>query len=459
MKIIVIDDDPTGSQTVKDCLLLLKWDSETLMKGLRSESNLFFILANTRALSQEHAKSRLNQICKTLISVIKNSFLKIEDFIFVSRGDSTLRGHNFLEPDVINELLGPFDATFHIPAFIEANRLTINGEHFVNKIPAHKTIFSEDAIFGYKTNNIKNLLYQKSNSKINLDQIQNLTILDLKQLKINKNNRTYQKIKNLKDNVHVIVDITNYSELNKFSELVRELQKEKQFLFRTSASFISSLCNSKKSNKLNSYYSTLRRKSNLNQFMNGLIVVGSIVDLTTKQLNNILNIHECKGIKLDVQNIYELFYLKNNQNQINFLKQTILKNVRDNLQKSYIPVIYTSRQLVSIKDKNQLVLFNNYLSSFIADLVLELQEEIGYLISKGGLTSNIILSKSFNVDCVYLEGQLSPGISVVTLKLEKSQERLPIVTFPGNIGQDDTLKNVLEIIENKKFLNFKNLKL
>jgi len=56
MKFVVIDDDPTGSQTVHDCLLLLKWDCSTLAKGFESRSNLFFILANTRSLSENDAK-------------------------------------------------------------------------------------------------------------------------------------------------------------------------------------------------------------------------------------------------------------------------------------------------------------------------------------------------------------------------------------------------------------------
>ena len=39
MKFVVIDDDPTGSQTVHDCLLLLKWDYSTLVEGFESKSN------------------------------------------------------------------------------------------------------------------------------------------------------------------------------------------------------------------------------------------------------------------------------------------------------------------------------------------------------------------------------------------------------------------------------------
>ena len=179
MKFVVIDDDPTGSQTVNDCLLLLKWDYLTLVKGFESESNLFFILANTRSLSENDAKLRIEEICNNLKEVIAYESFKKEEIIFVSRGDSTLRGHNFLEPIALNSCLGPFDATFHIPAFIEGKRLTINGSHFVDKTPINQTIFARDKIFGYETSNVKNLLFQKSKSQINLDDIQNLLLSDI----------------------------------------------------------------------------------------------------------------------------------------------------------------------------------------------------------------------------------------------------------------------------------------
>ena len=93
-----------------------------------------------------------------------NNFLFAqEDFIVISRGDSTLRGHNFIEPFIINQLLGPFDATFYIPAFIEGNRITVNGNHFVDNIPVHKTIFAKDKVFAFTSSNVKEIIYEKSN--------------------------------------------------------------------------------------------------------------------------------------------------------------------------------------------------------------------------------------------------------------------------------------------------------
>ena len=58
MKIVVLDDDPTGSQTVHGCLLLLRWDVDVLRHGLRHPSPLLFVLANTRALAPDQAASR-----------------------------------------------------------------------------------------------------------------------------------------------------------------------------------------------------------------------------------------------------------------------------------------------------------------------------------------------------------------------------------------------------------------
>ena len=54
-KIIVLDDDPTGSQTVHSCLLLTQWDVATLKAAQADAAPLFFILTNTRGMDAERA--------------------------------------------------------------------------------------------------------------------------------------------------------------------------------------------------------------------------------------------------------------------------------------------------------------------------------------------------------------------------------------------------------------------
>ena len=447
MKVIVIDDDPTGSQTVNNCLLLLKWDYSTLIKGFQSKSNLFFILANTRSLSENDAKLRLVEICNALKKVISKESYK-EEFIFVSRGDSTLRGHNFLEPKIMNDCLGPFDATFHIPAFIEGKRMTIDGDHFVDNVPVSQTIFAKDKIFGYKTSNVKQLLFQKCKYQIKFNDIQNLKISELKVLESKEKNIVFNKIRNLKENSHVIVDIENYSQLEKFSLSIKKLSKQKKFLFRTAASFISSISAVKDNPKEPFFYSIIRRKNREKKFLPGFLVIGSYVELTTMQLKEFLEISDCIPIELDVFEFLRISKLKSNQDQLVFFKNKLLAQIRSILKQENTPVLFTSRKEVSLAKNDEQVNFYNSLAHFISELVSDLKNEIGYLVSKGGITSNVILSNGFNANYVYLQGQIITGVSLVTFKLE-NDENLPIVTFPGNIGNQDSLVKVWRILENK----------
>ena len=93
MTIVVIDDDPTGSQTVHSCPLLLRWDVDSLRRGLRHRSPLLFVLANTRALSADAAAERNREIVDALQQALEAEAIPESDLLLVSRGDSTLRGH------------------------------------------------------------------------------------------------------------------------------------------------------------------------------------------------------------------------------------------------------------------------------------------------------------------------------------------------------------------------------
>tara|TARA_B100001287_G_scaffold21298_1_gene15657 strand:- start:135 stop:917 length:783 start_codon:yes stop_codon:yes gene_type:complete len=258
-------------------------------------------------------------------------------------------------------------------------------------------------------------------------------------------------IEKLKDNKKVIVDIINYSQLDKFSNIIKSLLNKKRFLFRSSASFISSLSNIKYTQKDYIYFSQLRRKNNIDQIMKGLIVIGSYVELTTLQLNKVLEISLCEPIEINVLKLYELFKLEDNLDQLNSFKQLLLNSVRNILGQESIPVLFTSRDIVSPIDNNDLIRFQDFLSAFLAEIVSAIKYEIGYLISKGGITTHTIISKGLKADSVYLEGQILPGVSLVTFNLLEQKGKLPIVTFPGNIGNNMSLVKALEILENKNF--------
>ncbi|MGA1623017.1 MAG: four-carbon acid sugar kinase family protein, partial [Synechocystis sp.] len=163
-KIIVIDDDPTGSQTVHSCLLLTQWDQATLRRGLQDSVPIFFILSNTRALSPDQAAQVTRDICQNLKQAIAAE--QIEHYLVVSRSDSTLRGHYPLETDVINQEMGPFDAHFLVPAFFEGGRITRDSIHYLivdgQPVPVAETEFAKDSVFGYHHSYLPDYVAEKT---------------------------------------------------------------------------------------------------------------------------------------------------------------------------------------------------------------------------------------------------------------------------------------------------------
>ena len=92
-KIIVLDDDPTGSQTVHSCLLLTRWDVTTLREAILDESPLFFVLTNTRGMAAKPAADITRDVCHNLKQALAGLKKNGRDInpILVSRSDSTLQ--------------------------------------------------------------------------------------------------------------------------------------------------------------------------------------------------------------------------------------------------------------------------------------------------------------------------------------------------------------------------------
>ncbi|MEY3767165.1 MAG: hypothetical protein RLZZ11_232, partial [Cyanobacteriota bacterium] len=180
-KVIVLDDDPTGSQTVHSAPLLLRWDAESLRRGLQHPSPVLFVLANTRALEPEVARQRIQEICRTLRPLLEEAQAagELDRWLIVSRGDSTLRGHFPVEVDAIAAELGPFDATLLAPAFLPGGRTTRGGVHYLHGEPVHGTAFARDRLFGFSTSDLAAWVEEKTAGRINAVAVERIGLAEL----------------------------------------------------------------------------------------------------------------------------------------------------------------------------------------------------------------------------------------------------------------------------------------
>lgn len=433
LRIIVLDDDPTGSQTVHSCLLLLKWDVETLRSALRDQVPIFFVLTNTRALSPSQAANVTQEVCRNLKIALAAE--NINNFLIISRSDSTLRGHYPLETDVITQELGDFDAHFLTPAFFEGGRVTVNSTHYLlqddKKIPVSETEFARDSMFSFSHSYLPNYVAEKTQGKIAASEVITIQLEDL------KSENLTDKLLKLKNNACVVVDGETQEDFDRFAiALLQATSQGKRFLFRSAASLITSLAKLGKqpipASEM-SHYKTQQKP--------GVILVGSHVGKTTRQLKELLTQPAIAGIELDV------LRLRDNPEAREIMFPEILNQVLTVWQQGKTPVIFTSREEVTFDDLQERIDFGEAISNLLMELVGSLPSDIGFLISKGGITSNNLLSKGLKLTTVRLLGQILPGCCVVRTAIDHPQfPHLPVVLFPGNVGDDQSLVTAWKII-------------
>ena len=428
-KIIVLDDDPTGSQTVHSCLLLTRWDVETLRIGLADASPIMFVLTNTRSLTPEDAAKVTREVCRNLKPAIEAE--GIHEFMIVSRSDSTLRGHYPIETDAIAEELGNFDAHFLVPAFFEGGRFTKSSVHYlvVNGVPTpvHETEFAKDSVFGYKYSYLPDYVEEKTKGKIASTQVQRFLLGDIRA-------GSRQRLAKMHDNQCVVVDAENQADLNQFAaDILAIAATGKRFLFRSAASLLTALAKLPPQPIAAEDMSKYMRSPKA-----GVAIVGSHVKKTTEQLENLLKAPNTVPVEIDVTRL-----LSDTSSQSDILCQEALVQVQQAHIAGKTAVVFTSRQELEFADIATRLAFGQSVSALLMAIVQGLPTDIGFLISKGGITSNDVLSTGLNLPTARLLGQILAGCSVV--KTPENHPRfpdLPVVLFPGNVGDADALATV-----------------
>jgi len=437
-KLIVIDDDPTGSQTVHSCPLLLSWRVETLVEGLRHPAPVLFILANTRALPRRDAEVRLRLVCRNLRQAVNR--LNLEDWQVAGRGDSTLRGHFPLDAQVLSQELGPFAVLFLLPAFLPGGRTTIDGRHFLHGRPVHLSSFARDSRFGYTTSSLAAWVEQKSGGRI-----PQTTVTGLHWQEDDDNpDPLLARLATLPQGAVVTVDASEPEHLRRFGRLIRQRRQQgHQDLCWGAASLIDALVDPGPPVLTGRDWADLRRRD-VRGLQPGVILVGSHQPGADRQLATLLTAPSVKGVEIPLEDLRP-------GTAPTQPSPSLVAALEHSLQQERRTVaLYTSRgERLRGDEAGQLAL---------ARAVAQLQEtvlaplcpDLGYVISKGGSTSDTLLRCVLGLDRVTLRGQVMPGISLVqpAAPLAPSgQAGLPVICVPGNMGTDETLLDLHRLME------------
>lgn len=436
---VVIDDDPTGTQTVAGVPLVSSWSVDDLRWGMTRGAPCLFVLANTRSLGPEAARDRVREI---VAAVERAAVLEDVPYVVISRGDSTLRGHFPLETTAIAAELekhggGPVDGVIFCPAYIEARRLTLGGVHWAaaggEMVPVGETSYAADGTFGYSSSDLAGFVREKSGGEIGGERIVTLPI----ELVRGDPAELRRRLLAVSGGQVVLVDAICDEDLRAVAIAAIEAEDAgRRFVYRTGPSFVRARAGLDVAPPLD----LARLEIGGTPPHRGLIVVGSHVPLSSRQLDRLLAEVPATAIEVPVADV-----LDHKSRPEAFA--SLAKRAHRALAEGHA-VLYTSRTPAVGPDGQASLEIARRVSAFLVDLTAFLfaRATPDFVVAKGGITSSDLATEALGIRRATVEGSVLPGL-ISVWRAEDGATAVPYVVFPGNVGDDDSLAYVVRQLE------------
>ncbi len=438
VKIVVLDDDPTGTQTVHDVPVLTDASPGALGRAFRDPSPVFFILTNSRSMSAEDAERLNREIAANLKTAAQSAG---QDFVVVSRSDSTLRGHYPGEVDwLLDELDMDCDGVILTPFFEEGGRLTVGNVHYVSEgdavIPAAETEFAADTAFGYQHSDLREWVAEKKGGGFDPDQV---AVISLSTIRQGGPDAVAEVLMTLTDAQVCVVNAVVYRDLEVFvAGLLKAEAAGKRFIYRTAASFVRVRAGIASA-------PLLTAKDLLtggDRPFGGLVVAGSYVDKTTRQLAALQAAGLAEGIEVSVRRLLSEAGPEDEIQRVSEAANHLLKAGKH-------VVIFTSREKLDAASQAAFLANGRVISDSLVAIVRRITVTPAWLIAKGGITSSVIATDGLDVKLARVVGQVLPGIPAWRLGEESRFPGRAYVVFPGNVGGDEALAAVVRGFSNR----------
>jgi uncharacterized protein YgbK (DUF1537 family) len=453
----VLDDDPTGSQAVHDVQVVTVLAESAYAAALDTPAATCFVLTNTRSLDEPAAVERTTEAARSLLAVAGRRGARIQ---LVSRSDSTLRGHVLAEVTAVQaarrEMLGRgFDGVLLVPAFLEAGRITAGDIHWARTaaglVPVGQTEFARDPAFGYEASDLRVFVEEKSGGAIRRDQVASIGIPGIR---AGGPARVRELLAAVLDGTWVVVNATDYADLEAVACGVLLAERDGQaFLFRTGPSFVRALSglgprpplrgtDLRGADLRGGDLQEANLRSPAGRGGHGLIVVGSHVGQTSRQLAALRAAGGVTSFELDVPTIVR---------GADPVAATAAQ-VNAALRQSDV-LLYTSRAVAAGRDRAGGLAIARAVSEALARTVrAALPARPSWVIAKGGITSHDVATVGLGIRRADVLGQLFPGVISVLRPVDAAPEAIgmPYVVFAGNVGDDGTLAEVVAILNDQQ---------
>lgn len=432
-KVIVLDDDPTGTQTVHDVPVLTEWSVSALEATLRDSGIVAYILTNSRSLPRSAAMERNQTIVHNLKAAAE---VAGRGFVLVSRSDSTLRGHYPAEVEALAEALAqPIDGVLLLPFFLEGGRFTINDTHYVAEgaqlIPASETEYARDASFGYQHAYLPAWVEEKHGGRIEAREVVGLSLETIRQ---GGPEAVTAQLLQLQGDRVCVVNAASYRDLEVFvAGLLAAEAQGRRFIYRTAASFVRVRGGLQPRPLL-----TAAELAQPGQ--PGLVIAGSYIQKSSRQIAALQQRQNVCSLEVDVSQL-----LSQATRTAEIARVQAAADAA--LTKRQVALVYTSRHLVTASEAEQALQIGHLVSSGLVEIVQGIHTRPGWVIAKGGITASDIATHALGIRQAQVMGQAIPGVPIWRTGAESRWPGLTYVVFPGNVGGDMAIAEMVAVLD------------
>lgn len=385
-KVLVLDDDPTGIQTVHDVSVYTDWSEQSLEEGMQEENSLFFVLTNSRSFSASQTEKEHKILAERAVKAAAACGKKL---LLVSRGDSTLRGHYPLELEALREAVEqqtgrPVHGQILCPFFREGGRYTINSVHYVKEgdmlVPVGQTEFARDKTFGYHSSHLGEYVEEKSGGRYRKEDSIYITLSMLRAQKLEEITQLLLQAENFRP---VLVDAAAQSDVETFAIcLLRAIKAGKEFLIRSAAALPKVLGNIS-DRPLLDRQELLGAEADeaAGENYGGIVLIGSHVKKTTLQLEELKKTRvPAEFLEFNVNTCFRKGGLAEETRRV-------IREAEEAMNRDKTAVVYTSRTLLAPEGMSgeEKLKLSVEISDAVTGVIAGLNRKPSFLIAKGEL--------------------------------------------------------------------------
>ncbi|MFW2514041.1 four-carbon acid sugar kinase family protein [Demequina sp. SO4-13] len=434
-RLIVIDDDPTGSQAVHGVQVVASTNESVIEAALRESATVFF-LSNARALPEAEAAALITEIARAAAQVCERMGLRP---VFASRSDSTLRGHFPADVAAIATGAGLNPTILLVPCFVEGGRWTIDDVHWVRDgdelVPVGQTPYARDSSFGFDSSRLDAWVEEKSGGAIRAADVARIGLDDLRRGEAS----AVAGILHSHEGGVIAVNAVDYEDLDTLVEAVGIAEAAgMEFVYRTGASYIRARAGIEPRGPVGSSEAGYVHREH-----GGLVVCGSHVPLATAQIDVLVARTDCEGIEIAVADL-----LSGPEARAGVI-DGVSGRIRQAVHAGRHAVAYTTRELIDPPAGMTALEMGKIVSTALIDMTRAVRAEVGFLVAKGGITSHDVATQALELERGVVLGQVIPGVSAWRVQAGAVPGQT-LVVFPGNVGMAESLSDVVDAISQEK---------